>query len=41
MLEEHVDEIWGGGDAWEFLFNLSKVTESAFITIKLSIVGRG
>ena len=24
----------GGGDAWEFLFNFSEVTENAFITIK-------
>ena len=24
-----------GGNAWEFLFNFSKVTENAFITIKL------
>ena len=39
---------WGGGgakldgivlgrNAWEFLFNFSKVTENAFITIKLLI----
>ena len=27
----------GGGDAWEFLFNFSKVTENAFITMKLLI----
>ena len=26
-----------GGDAWEFLFNFSKVTENAFIPIKLLI----
>ena len=33
---------WGGGRggrAWEFLFNFSKVTENAFITIKLLISG--
>ena len=28
---------WGVGDAWEFLFNSSKVTENAFIMIKLII----
>ena len=27
----------GGGNAWEFLFNSSKVTENAFTTIKLLI----
>ena len=34
-----LDEIFflGGGDAWEFLFNFSKVTDNAFITIKLII----
>ena len=34
--EERVEEFfWRGGHAWEFLLNFSKVTENAFITIKL------
>ena len=32
--EEHMDEIWVGEHAWEFLFNSSKVTENAFILCK-------
>ena len=37
--EERFDEIQEGGghNAWEFLFNFSKVTENAFVTIKLLI----
>ena len=38
--EERFDEIQGvggGHHAWEFLFNFSKVTENAFVTIKLLI----
>ena len=34
---ERVDEMGGGGHAWEFLFNSSKATENTFITIKLLI----
>ena len=42
--EERVGEMFflgggRGGRAWEFLFNFSKVTENAFITIKLLISG--
>ena len=28
---------FGGGDAWEFLFDCSIVTENAFITITITI----
>ena len=37
--EERFDEIQGVGEHhdWEFLFNFSKVTENAFVTIKLLI----
>ena len=34
--QERVDEIWGGvGHDWEFFKNFFKVTENAFIMIKL------